>query len=410
MGTGYLIISVYSDNIGQPVEGATVILTGGNIKMTLKTDSFGRTQKISLPCPDKQYSLDYQKVVKPYSTFNIAVKKDGLETAAIEGITIFDGTTALQIVYLRSEMSENSSGRHIKIPEHVLWGDYPPRIVVGPDIPLPDASSGGVFPTPVIPEHIIVHDGLPTNNSAANYRIPFADYIKNVASGEIYPTWPLETLRANIYAILSFTGNRVYSEWYHSKGYEFTITSSTQFDQKFVYGRNIYQEISDIVDCIFDQFIRRSDQSFPFLAQHNDGKRVNNPGWLSKWGSKELGGKGHTALQIIQHYYGDDFIIDTVPPIRGIPASLPGSGLTLDACGDSVQKIQLELNVIRSSYPCIPVINPPDGRFGLKTREAVLEFQKIFTMPETGIVDFPTWHRISHLYVSVLKMLKERYE
>lgn len=410
MGIGYLIINVYADNIGQPVEGATVILIGEKVNMKLETDSNGKTIKVELACPDKKYSLNYQKEVRPYATYNIKVTKSGLETVIIEGIEILDGTTAIQDVYMQSDPLGDAPDKYINIPDHALWGDYPPKVVVDPMTVYPIDSAGNVPTMPVIPEFVVVHDGLPTNASAANYYIPFADYIKNVASGGIYATWPLETLKANIYAILSFVGSRIHSKWYRSKGYVFTITSSTQFDQKFIYGRNIYEEISDVVDNIFDKFIRRNNQSFPFLAQYNDGEKTNNPGWLSQWGSKDLGDKGYKAIQIIKYYYGDNFSLDTAKVIEGLSASFPGYNLTVGIFGDAVQKMQLQLNVIRSAYPHIPVIDPPDGKFGPRTKEAVLKFQNVFGMPETGVVDFPTWYRISYLYVAISKMLQGRYE
>lgn len=409
MGTGYLLINVYADNIGQPVGQADIEITGDGVNMRLTTDSSGQAGPVSLPAPDKKYSLTPQTLVKPYATYNIHAKKMGLEPVWVKGVQIFDGTTAIENIVMKSSPMENPPETVIDIPDHVLWGDYPPKIVVDPVTQVPLPTVGDVLPFPLVPEYVLVRDGLPTNNSAANYYIPFTDYIKNVASSEIYSTWPVETIKANVYAILSFTMNRIFTEWYPSKGYTFTITSSTQFDQKFINGRNIFLEISRVVDMIFQEFIRRGNLPQPFFAQYCDGIKVNNPGWLSQWGSKDLGDRGYTAINILKHYYGNDISLQTAEVIEGMPSSFPGFNLRLGICGDAVQKLQTEMNVISSSYPAIPKINPPDGKFGDVTKRAVETFQKIFSMPITGIVDFATWYRISLIYVGVAKMLQGRY-
>ncbi len=408
MGSGQLNINVFADNVAQPVENADIEIIGTE-RFHLRTNREGQAETVTLSCPDKSFSLSPQHNVRPYSTYTITVRKPDLLPITVQGIEILDGCNAVQNVLMPSYTLQHQY-QDDYIPEHTLWGDYPPKIVVDPatqeGIPIP----GDVLPNPVVPEIIIVHDGLPTTATAPNYSVPFADYIKNVASSEIYATWPKETLKANVYCILSFALSRVYSEWYFSKGYPFTITSSTQFDQKFIYGRNIFKEISDVVDEIFNKFIRKGNYQQPFFSQYNDGIKVNNAGWLSQWGSKYLGDQGYDALSILRYYYGQDVSLGSAPIIEGIPFSFPGYVLQVGICGLPVQQVQTQLNVIRTSFPSIPLIDVADGNFGAKTKAAVESFQKIFNMPVSGVVDAPTWYRISYIYVAVSKMLAGRYE
>jgi hypothetical protein len=225
-----------------------------------------------------------------------------------------------------------------------------------------------------------------------------------VASSEIYTTWPRETLRANILAILSFTMNRVYTEWYRGKGYDFTITNSTAYDQAFTYGRTLFREISDVVDELFTTYISRLNILQPLFTQYVDGKSVPpRDGWLSQWGSKALGDEGLTAIQILKNYYGSEIVLKQAQKVEGIPLSFPGITLKEGASGESVRAIQTQLNAISKNYPLIPQ-TAADGVYGEKTAEAVRVFQEIFGLPVTGTVNFPTWYQISDVYVAVSKL------
>ena len=255
----------------------------------------------------------------------------------------------------------------------------------------------------VVPETIIVHDGVPTNSSAPNYFVPYRDYIKNVASSEIYSTWPESTIVANVLAIMSFTLNRVYTEWYRNKGYDFTITSSTAFDHKWIYGRNFFESISVVVDEIFDQYLSRPNVKQPILTQYCDGKRVSCPDWMTQWGSMSLGEQGYSPIEILRYFYGNDIYINSAEQISGIPASWPGYDLTIGSSGNKVRQMQEQLLTISNIYTAIPTITP-SGYFGEDTAEAVREFQSIFGLGETGIVDFPTWYKISQIYVGVTRI------
>lgn len=255
----------------------------------------------------------------------------------------------------------------------------------------------------VIPEFVVVHDGPPSDPNAANYYVRYRDYIKNVASSEIYSTWPDSTLRANILAIMSFTLNRVYTEWYRNKGYNFTITTSTAYDQKFVYGRNIFQSISDVVEEMFQNYLSRPNVRQPILTQYCDGQRVTCSNWLSQWGSKYLGDQNYETIEILRYYYGDNMFINTAEEISGIPASWPRYNLEVGAAGDKVRQIQEQLARISQAYPAIPTITP-DGIYGEATRAAVEKFQSIFGLPVTGVVDYRTWYKISEIYVAVTRI------
>lgn len=243
----------------------------------------------------------------------------------------------------------------------------------------------------------------PTDASAQNHYVRYRDYIKNVASSEIYATWPEAAIYANILAIMSFTLNRVYTEWYRNRGYNFTITSSTAFDQKWMPGRNIYDSINVAVDNIFNNFLSRPNVRQPILTQYCDGRRVTCPRWLSQWGSKTLADQGRTTIEIIRHYYGSDMYINSANEVAGVPSSWPGSDLTIGSMGDSVRQMQEQLNAIGSVYTLIPAL-VADGVYGSQTFNAVRIFQEIFGLPPTGIVDFPTWYKISEIYVAVTRI------
>ncbi len=256
--------------------------------------------------------------------------------------------------------------------------------------------------TPVIPTYITVHLGSPSS-SAANVRVPFTDYIKNVASSEIYPTWPNNALIANIYCHISFALNRIYSEYYRSRGYNFDITNSTAYDQAFINGRDIFTNISQIVDNIFNNYVVKGNQVQPYFTEYCDGRSVTCDG-LSQWGSVSLANQGRTPLQILRYYYGNDISIVMNAPVRNITESYPGTLLRLGSAGEDVRTIQRELNRIRANYPSITRINDTNGIFDANTRAAVLQFQSIFNLATDGIVGKSTWYKIKQIYNAVKKV------
>ena len=257
---------------------------------------------------------------------------------------------------------------------------------------------------PKIPENITVHLGTPSA-AAQNVTVSFPDYIKNVASSEIYPTWPESALRANIYAIISFALNRIYTEWYPSRGYDFDITNTTQFDQAFVPDREIYGNISQIVDEIFNDYVVRQGSIQPLFTQFCNGTTSTCEG-LSQWGTVSLANQGLTPFSILTKYYGNDIGIVENAPVADIEGSYPGIPLTLGDSGNNVKIIQEELNRISQNYPAIPKILEENGIFGVDTEAAVSEFQQIFNLTVNGQVDKSTWYKIKQYYVGV-KSLSE---
>lgn len=398
---GYLIFGVFDITIAKPLEGAQIIISDDNQNiMTVFTNESGQTDVIALETPSIDYSLDPNSVSTPYSTYNALITADGYEIEEIKGIQIYANNESIQDVYMKPLSSTNEIRETIIIPPPTIYGEYPDKIPESEEKDLPAESGFVVLDRVVIPEFIVVHNGDPNDNTAANYWVPYKDYIKNVASSEIYSTWPDAAIRANILAINSFTLNRVYTEWYRSRGKNFTITNSTRFDQFFVYGRNIFEDISIIVDEMFTTYIKRPNQRQPLLTQYCDGQRVSCPNWLSQWGSKYLADQGYSAIQILRYYYGNDIYLDNAEKVSGVPSSYPGYPLELGSSGEDVRTIQNQLNSISNNYPAINKLRA-DGIFGDQTRTAVLTFQQIFNMPQSGIVDFSTWYEISKVFVAV---------
>ena len=397
--SGFLQVSVVAGDTMKPLQDARVSISYSGEPETdieqLVTDSDVQTDAVELAAPPVEYSMEPGDV-QPYAEYSVTVTASGYESFNVSGISLFADTTALQGIRLVPRNVTTLAG-NIVIPANTLWGNFPPKIAEAETKPVGQPGEI-VLSRVVVPEYIIVHDGVPTDSTARNYYERFTDYIKNVASSEIYSTWPDATLRANILAIISFTLNRVYTEWYRNRGYDFTITSSTAFDHKWVYGRNIFENISQIVDEIFTNYLSRPNVKQPILTQYCDGRRVSCPNWLSQWGSKALGDQGYSEIQILRNYYGDDMYINTAEEISGIPASWPGSNLDIGSSGSKVRQIQEQLNLIGEFYSSIPVLIP-DGIYGERTADAVRAFQKIFRLPQTGIVDYPTWYKISDMYV-----------
>lgn len=258
------------------------------------------------------------------------------------------------------------------------------------------------MPYPVIPEFITVHLGAP-DQPAENVTLPFADYIKNVASSEIYPTWPESALRANILAQISFTLNRVFTEYYRSRGYNFDVTSTTQYDHAFVKGRDIFENISQITDDIFNDYIVRQGSIEPLFAQFCDGVRTQCDG-LSQWGSVDLAERGYIPYEILQYYYGDDINIVYNAPLGNNIPSYPGQPLSLGDFGEDVRIIKRQLNRIGRNYPAIPTITDTTDAYEIQTENAVREFQRIFNLTPDGIVGKATWYKIKEIYNGVKRL------
>lgn len=408
MAQGYLQVDVVSDANSFPVQDADIVIARteepDEIIEETRTNSSGQTENLPLDAPPVELSLLPEETERPYAEYTIRITAPGFEPFVVSGTEVLADVTAIQEIRLRplSNAPDGEQTETVTIPDHTLYGDYLPKIAESEIKPVIETGEI-VLSRVVVPQTVVVHDGVPTNASAANYYVPYRDYIKNVASSEIYATWPRSTIVANVLAIMSFTLNRVYTEWYRNQGYDFTITSSTAYDHKWIYGRNIFESISVVVDDIFDNYLSRPGVKQPILTQYCDGRKVRCPGWMTQWGSCELGEAGYSPIEILRNFYGDDMYINTAEQISGIPASWPGYDLKIGATGDKVRQLQEQLDAISSVYTAIPDISP-DGIYGPATAEAVRKFQSIFGLPQTGVVDFATWYKISHVYVGITRI------
>ena len=408
MAQGYLQVDVVSDANSFPVQDADIVIARteepDKIIEETRTNSSGQTENLPLDAPPLELSLSPEETERPYAEYTIRITAPGFEPFVVSGTEVLADVTAIQGIRLRplSNASAGEQTETVTIPDHTLYGDYLPKIAESEIKPVIETGEI-VLSRVVVPQTVVVHDGVPTNASAANYYVPYRDYIKNVASSEIYATWPRSTIVANVLVIMSFTLNRVYTEWYRNKGYDFTITSSTAFDHKWVFGRNIFSNISRIVDEMFVNYLSRPNVRQPILTQYCDGDRVSCPNWMTQWGSKYLGDQGYSAIEILRYFYGNSMYINTAEQVSGVPASWPRVDLQVGSRGNNVRVIQEQLNAIARNYPAIPTVTV-DGIFGPETRAAVQKFQSVFNLPDTGVVDYPTWYKISEIYVAVTRI------
>ncbi len=404
LDTGNLQIFVTAGDTPEPVPGALVRVSdpeNGQILEEAATDASGQTPFIELPAPPMELSVAEGEAgqQRPYAVYNVTITAGGRETLHIGGVEVLPTGRSIQRAALSPARAGSFNVRNLLLAPHALWGPPSTRQPEEEVKPLPEQSGLVVLPEPVIPEYIVVHSGRPDDPSAPNYWVRFKDYIKNVACSEIYSTWKTEAIKANVLAIISFTLNRVYTEWYRGKGYDFTITSSTAFDQSFSYGRTIFEEIGVVVDDLFTTYVTKEGISQPLFTQYCDGRRVQCGG-LSQWGSQALGEQGWDAVSILRKYYGSDIYLKSAEKVEGVPLSYGGQVLSVGSEGEDVRTIQNQLNRISDNYPAIPKI-PADGVYGPATQSAVTAFQKVFHLPQTGSVDFATWYEISNVFVAV---------
>ena len=399
MATGFLMIQARTANDALPLPGVSVkILDAQNqLLYDLITDANGQTETVSLPTVEKNLSLQPDYEGSPYTAYRAIAQADGFQTLYVSGINIFDGITAVQPAPLTpmGERQQTPGRTEIVIGKPAIQQNDPWN-QEGPVVePL-------ILRQVVIPNPITVHLGRPSS-AAANVQVSFPDYVKNVASSEIYPTWPAASLTANIYAIITFALNRVFTEWYRSQGYPFDITNSTSYDQYFVYGRTIYDSISRIVDQIFHQYVRREGHNVPYFTSFCNGTTATCRG-LSQWGTVNLAQQGLDPLQILRYYYPDDVEIATADAVTDVLVSYPGTVLRPGSSGLDVQTIQTYLNRIRQNYPAIPAITDPEGTFGNSTLAAVKKFQSVFGLTPDGLVGPATWNKISYIYAAVSRL------
>ena len=399
MAIGYLTIHARTAHDAVPLAGVhiTILNEAQNSIYELTTDESGETPAIPLDTVDKSFSNNQYYAGTPYISYSVLAQKEGFHPLSILEIPIFDGETAILPVSLVPMLERQTDPLQTEItvgkPAVAM---QTPRNQEGSTV------SSRVLRQVVIPNPITVHLGTP-GASASNVQVSFPDYVKNVASSEIYPTWPENALRANIYAIITFALNRIYTEWYRSRGYNFDITNSPAYDQYFVYGRPIYDSISKIVDKIFNEYVRRQGQSAPYFTSFCNGTTVTCQG-MSQWGTVTLANQNFTPIQILRSYYPNDIEIAETNIITGVISSYPGTALRAGSTGLDVQTIQTYLNRIRRNYPAIPAITDSPGIFGDSTKAAVTKFQNIFNLTPDGIVGKSTWYKISSLYTAVARL------
>ena len=393
--TGTLRIQTFAARQSAPMEGVTVAVQGDGFTLHCITDATGSAADIPVEAPACTLSLDEDNTIRPYAVVSLTAAKSGYRTVRIEGIQIFAG----QITLAQPAM----------IPVTEEGKDIPDAPIVIPPHPL-FAGSGGSGAQPVencvprvldkviIPKNITVHLGKPAA-SARNVTVSFRDYIANVASSEVYPTWPEQALRANIHCQISLALNRIYTEWYPSKGYTFNITNSTSYDQYYVHGRTVFDVMVRITDDIFNTYLRKRGTVNPYYSEYCDGKSVTCPG-LKQWGTVTLANQGRTALQILKYYYGNDIEIVRTNNIQSIPQSYPGSPIRQGDSGTAVFTLQRQLNRITKDYPFLGKLTV-DGVFGNRMAATVRAFQKQFNLTADGMVGRQTWYKISYIYVSV---------
>lgn len=402
---GGLKVTVMTADGTRPVENALVKISytgeSGQTIEEVRTDSSGQIPVLDVKTPPLEYSMEPSEQ-QPYAEYTVQVEAEGFENSEIAGIQVLPSVRAEQPVRIAFQVG--AEFERLVIGPHTLWGEYPPKIEEAEVKPVGE-SGEIVLSRVVIPEYVVVHDGPVNDTTAQDYYVRYKDYIKNVASSEIYATWPDDTIRANVLAIMSFTLNRVYTEWYRNKGKDFTITSSTAYDHKWIRGRNIFDSISRIVDELFENYLSRPDVRQPILTQYCDGRQVQcrDRGWMTQWGSKSLGDRGYSPIEILRYFYGNDIYINVAEGISGIPLSWPGYDLNIGATGNKVRQIQEQLNVIAEAYPAIPKVGV-DGIYGEQTKAAVRKFQNIFGLSETGITDYSTWYKIQEIYVAVSRI------
>lgn len=401
MAIGYLTIQARTAHDAVPLGGVQIRVLNrqGNSVYVLTTDENGETEQIPLETVDKSFSQNPYYAGTPYISYNVLAQMSGFNSLYVKSIPIYEGENALLPITLvpmqESQRSPLQAEISIGKPAVTEQGSRTQEGAV-------TEPESRILRQVVIPNPITVHLGTPTS-SASNVQVSFPDYVKNVASSEIYPTWPEAALRANIYAIITFALNRIYTEWYRNRGYSFDITNSTAYDQAFVYGRPIYSSIIRIVDAIFNEYVRRQGQIAPYFTSFCNGTTATCQG-LSQWGTVTLANQGYTPLQILRSYYPNDIEIVQTNIITNVISSYPGTPLRTGSTGLDVQTIQTYLTRIRRNYPAIPAISDPAGTFGSSTNAAVTKFQSIFNLTPDGIVGKSTWYKISSLYAAVAKL------
>ncbi|MBR6609957.1 MAG: peptidoglycan-binding protein [Oscillospiraceae bacterium] len=400
MATGFLQVMVTTQT-AIPLENVKItVIDSASGKLledkTVYTDASGQSPLIELETVDIQYTLDENNTtVLPYKNYDIVTEKEYFIRGENTAVQIYDGQTTVQTIGLMPRPIDfgNEFERELNRGRVQKLFDVQPNMQEG--------TNDYILQRVVIPQTVTVHLGRP-DAARQNVTVPFRTYLKSVAASEIYPTWPQQALRANIHCQISFILNRIYTEWYRSRGYDFDITNSTSFDQKYIHNRATFESTDKIVDEIFNTYVTRQYNREPYFTEYCDGKQVTCRG-LKQWGTVDLANSGMNALEIIRYYYGDDIQINETNNIASVNSSYPGSPLRRGATGNNVRIIQAQLNRISDNYPAIGKM-AVDGIFGPAMEDRVKNFQRIFNLTADGVVGKSTWYKISFIYVAVKKL------
>ncbi|MCL2062696.1 MAG: peptidoglycan-binding protein [Firmicutes bacterium] len=438
MPTGTLKITTTEAYEAIPVSGVSYAVKNkqGAVLYNGLTNENGESAVMKLDTLPAVLSLAPNPNIRPYTVYDVWVSKPGFVTLNYLDVYILDGQQAIVPVNMEPLTEGMEEERTIVTPPPLAALPTPPQLQTAP-ADMPDTAQGApeaavlshradtvvcslcgrpfsahevqsapvttqVLPSVIIPDYITVHLGTPGNTSAANVRVRFIDYVKNVTSHEIYATWPVNSIIANVHCIVTFAVNRVYTEWYRARGFNYDITNSTTVDQYYRHGGQIFQNISQIVDGIFNVYARRIGFRNPYFTEYCNGTTATCKG-LSQWGTVTLANRGLTPLQILHNYYPRDLALVT-GPTGTVTESYPGSSLTLGSSGAAVRRKQLQLNRIRANFPLIPAINNPNGYFGADTQNAVRIFQRSFNLVQDGIIGRSTWNKISQVFTAVTKL------
>ncbi|MCL2416254.1 MAG: peptidoglycan-binding protein, partial [Defluviitaleaceae bacterium] len=400
MGVGFLSTETFTGNRDLPVSGADIEISdkNGNILYQLTSDSNGLTDYAELAAPEKDMAYNPNLTDEDYfSVYEVRVSREGYRPVVVSGVQIFDR----QQSYLPVNLYPLPRG--VSEADAVVYNVEPPACLNNDPR---DQENGGVsqriLRDVVIPDFITVHLGLP-NVAARRVRVPFIDYLKNVASSEIFPDWPEASLEANILAQITFALNRIYTEWYTVRGHNFNITNSTHVDQAFFEGRNIFRSVAAIVDRIFYKYVRRQGFKEPYFTEYCSGRTVTCPG-MKQWDTVDLALRGFTPLNILKHFYPNDIQIVDATRFSGVLESFPGYVLSIGSVGEPVQTMQIFLNRISADFPLIRPISNPNGVFGIDTQQAVKVFQRTFGLAEDGVIGRATWNYISRIYGAVKRL------